>query len=118
MAKPNSYLQRQRDTVQAYIQLTCDIYSQYVADCAMMALADEFGFGSERLNRFYNALADKTLAYDNALGARTKADQLKGETEYLRAKMDEKLKSALGEYYQADFEERYPACEKVRYGRR
>lgn len=118
MAKPNSYIDRQKNLVQTYVQLSCDIYSQYVADCAMMALADEFGFGPERLKRFWDALQQNTVAFDNALGARTKADQLNGDTDFLRSRMDEKLRAALGRYYTADFEERYPALEKVRYGRR
>lgn len=116
MAK-NDFVTRMNNAVQGYVQATCDIYSQYVGDMALITLHDEFGFGEERLKRFWDALQENTVAFDNALGARTKAEALSGETEFLRDRLDEKLKEAMGKYYTVDFEARYPNVEKVRYKR-
>ena len=114
MAK-NDFLARQRNLINTYVQATCDTYTQYMADLAIVTLHEKFGFGEKRCMEFWNALQENTLLYDDALGSRTKAQALSGETEYLRAKMDEKLKAALGTSYQNDFEQRYPNMEKVRY---
>lgn len=114
MAKPNSYMDRMARMTQAYIQATCDIYSQYVADNAVIVLHDEFGFGPERIRKFLEALKTSCGDFDRALGARTKAQAIDGETDYLREIMDVKLREAMGDGFTDDFEARYPAVEKVR----
>ena len=115
MAKANSYLDRQRQQTQAYIQATCDIYCQYICDMACITLHDDFGFGPERIKRFVESLGDCARTFDPALGCRTKQDVLEGQTEYLREKLDQKLRDAMGKYYDTDFDDRYPAVEKVRF---
>ena len=69
-------------------------------DVGILALANEFGFGAERLNRFrnrYQEIWDEYQALINGDSA---------DCEYAFAKMDEALKDACGEYY-APREERY-----------
>lgn len=111
----SGYLERQRKLIDAYVQGTCDIYTQYMCDMACITLHDEFGFGPERIKKFMEALGDNAHAFDPALGVRRKSEELEGRTDFLRGRMDEKLRAAMGKYYDIDFDARYPGIRKGRF---
>jgi len=115
MAKPNSFMARQAAKTQEYIQATCDIYSQFVSDCACIALYRVYGFSAVRNKRFHDELQNVCTDYHDALGSRTKAEERSGNTEYLQEKLDAELKLALGEHFEHDFAARYPMIRKVKY---
>lgn len=114
----NGYLQRQSAQTQAYIQATCDIYSQWVHDHACLALHEEFGFGPDRLKRFREALGKSLIEYDLALSS-SKDPVEAGKIDELRGKLDNAMRQLVpeGEAFYA-FEERYPEVQKLGYGRR
>lgn len=117
MAK-NGYLQKRKDTIEAYVQTTADIYSQLIADMAVIALHEEFGFGPERCYRFYAKLMELTEIYHDALGVRSRKEEVEGRQEHLQDLMDRKLREAEGKYFDQTFAERYPGVKKVTYGKR
>ena len=69
-------------------------------DVGILALANEFGFGAERLNRFRNRYQEIWDEYQDIINGDS------ADCEYAFAKMDEALKAVCGEYY-APREERY-----------
>lgn len=74
--------------------------AQYTLDAAIMACNEVFGAGPERAKKFCDAYG----RYLDALSALVNADSK--DTEYSRTKIDEKLKSICGEYFQ-DWDARY-----------
>lgn len=114
----NGYLQRQNAQTQAYIQATCDIYSQWVHDHACLVLHEEFGFGPDRLKRFREALGNSLIEYDLALSA-SKDPVEAGKIDELRGKLDNAMRQLVpdGEPF-LPFEERFPAVKKLGYGRK
>jgi len=108
MSRKNAYLARQTAVRQQYIQAACDIYSQFVFDCALLVLHDHYGFGAERLDAFGALLNQYTREFDPAL------DTADPECGYTRDRMDAKLREALREKMKYDFEQRYSWMKKVK----
>lgn len=115
MAKQGSFIQRIQAEKQVSIKATCDTYTQFMFDMLAVAAAREFGFGPTRCKRLLDAVQELSDTYHDALGYRNKAERLAGETEYLREKLDEELKQALGEHFEMPFEKRYLWIQKIKY---
>jgi hypothetical protein len=113
----NNYIAQREANIQAFVQATCDVYSQYVHDCAIIALHEEFGFGPDRCKRFRERLKEVLNQFDDALSAPKDKDKM-GDVDYLRGLMDESLKQITPEnekFY--TFEERYPKVKRLKYGK-
>ena len=67
----NGYLQRQSAQTQAYIQATCDIYSQWVHDHACLVL-HEFvpGMGGDRFYCKCPVCGEKCWTHDRSEGGK------------------------------------------------
>lgn len=93
MAKQSGYLKRLQAQKEAE-QRKSNVHAlQMGLDVAVIALAREFGFGPERLNRFRNMYQ---TAWDEYV------DLINNDTDdltYAYAKMDDALKAVCGEYY-------------------
>ncbi len=103
--KKNAYLQKQRATVDAYRQAEKDTYIQFMTDTLILTLNDpevmgKDVFSRERIKRVVEAWGKK---FDKYHGALEKGD----EQDYHQIKMDEALRSILGEEGFAPFKERY-----------
>ena len=73
---------------------------QMMIDVTMIALNKEFGFGADRLKRFVKTLLGIYGEYADIWNNDTP------DTEYAKAKLDEKLKQICGEFFEP-WEERY-----------
>ena len=95
MAKPSGYLtkiqERHRKEL-AETELTTHRFTrQMMVDLSYIALNKAFGFGSERLQKFANALKDVYSEYADLWNADD------ADTEYSRAALDAKLKQIFGD---------------------
>lgn len=73
---------------------------QLITDVSVIALNSAFGFGAERLKKFCDEMGRVYEEYADLWNADTH------DTEYSRAKLDEKLRQICGEYF-VPWEERY-----------
>lgn len=87
-----------------------DTMIQFVGDCMLEMLHDEFGFGPDRLLRANIALDASLLKWGDILKQPKRGD-LADETGYLRSKFDEKQAEICGKYFKHPFQERYPWIE-------
>ena len=101
MAKQSGYLQRIHAQKEAEMKQTYRFARQLMVDMACIALNTEFGFGADRLQRFYDRLMDTYVSYADLWNADTK------DTVYSREKLDRKLKQILGESNFTPWEIRY-----------
>lgn len=108
MSTKNAYIAKQTAIRQQYVQASCDIYTQYTFDCAVLVLHDEFGFGAERLAAFAGHLRQYQQDFDPAL------DTAHPECGYTQDCMDRKLREALREHFECPFPERYEWLKKVK----
>lgn len=103
--KKSGYLKKQKTTVNIYRQAEKDTYIQFMVDMFMLTLNDPevMGrdvFGKERITRVVEAVSQK---FDQYHGALERGD----EQDYYQVKMDDGLKSILGEEGFVPFRERY-----------
>lgn len=101
----NDYAAKQRAIRQAYIQATCDTYSQYVFDCACIVLHREFGFGRERMMKFHAALSKLQTEFTPALDSGD-------ESGYMQEVMDRTLREVFGDDLKP-FERRYEWLKEI-----
>lgn len=100
MAKQSAYLKRLQAQKEAE-QRKSNVHAlQMGLDVAVLALAREFGFGPERLNRFRNRYQEVWDEYTDLISGDT------DDLDYAYAKMDDALKAVCGEYY-SPREQRY-----------
>ena len=96
----NGFLDRvNRDKEAAMIQ-THRFTRQLMVDLSYVALNKALGLGADRLKRYANALQEVYAEYADLWNADTH------DTEYSRAKLDEKLTQICGEYF-VPWEKRY-----------
>lgn len=98
--KRSGFLARQQAKQDAEALVNHRFTRQLMCDVAMIALNDAFGFGPERLHKFADKLVEVFAVYAERWNSDTK------DTEYTRAKLDEKLKQICGPYF-VPWEERY-----------
>lgn len=103
MAKQSGFLkrlaaQRHEDNKERdhFVRVMCQ-------DMALLALADTFGFGEDRLRRFADAYAEMWSKWARATLNDAKDDK---DAEYSREKYEEKMRQICGKYY-VPREERY-----------
>ena len=103
----SGFLARQRAERQAYIQASERVTRQFMADCMMVVLNDEFGFGYDRIKRAMNAMQEKYNLYHDALDGGPEAD-------YVQEKLDAAIRRIMkgrGTFY--PFKERYPEIKEI-----
>lgn len=106
----NDFLARQRAERQAYMQASERVTRQLMADCMMLVLNDEFGFGYDRIKRVMNAMQEKYNLYHDALDGGPEAD-------YFQEKLDAAIRRIMKDretFY--PFKERYPEIKEITYG--
>ena len=86
-------------------QVMLETMTNYVGDCALLVLNDEFGFGPERLKRFNTALDAEMKKWWQVTAAPKPGDKT-SEIGYIRSKFDEALKRVCGDKF-VPFEQRY-----------
>lgn len=103
--KKSGYLQKQKMTVDTYRQAEKETYIQFMTDTLILTLNDpevmgKDVFGEKRIRKVVEAWGRK---YDQYHGALEKGD----EQDYHQIKMDDALKSILGEKGFVPFKKRY-----------
>lgn len=103
MPKNSAYLARQAARQRALTDEVRRYTIQQCGDFMLLAAAEAFGFGEDRLKRLSDAWATKFDEYADLL-----IDDLKGDKdfEYTKAIIDRQLQQACGKYFQP-WEERY-----------
>lgn len=107
MSRKNAYLAKQEDFRRAVQDATKETYTQYLTDSAVLTLSD-YGWGEQRIRKF---LDDWGATYDEYFDALRKEP----ETDYYRAKMDERMRAICKSGNWKTFEERYPFLPVMRY---
>ncbi len=109
--KKSGYLQRKEaesriEQKATYIAVR-STYLQFMADTASITL-NNFGWGTERIDNF---LIEWGKVYDMFLEALT----TNPEADYLRDKLDERVKQICKPEFYKPFDERYKYVEEMRY---
>ena len=112
MKKPNSYLQKQEEMYQYYLDMGEHIGIQKIWDYLSIVLHDpdvmgKDTFGEARLGKIYQAMKTLIDEYHVAFTADKEAD-------YYQEKMDAMLREIWGAKT-LSFYERYPEIKKVKY---
>ena len=105
--KQSAYLQRVAVMRQAEHEAIKRTYEQYLADTAVIAL-NNLGWGETKIRRFVDEWAKTFNEYLDAI-----ADE--PETDYCRAKIDERLRPILKQEEFVPFEDRYEFLKEVKY---
>lgn len=106
----NDFLARRRAEKQAYIQASERVTRQLMADCMMVVLNEEFGFGYDRIKRMMDAMQEKYDLCHAALDGGPEAD-------YMQEKLDTAIRRIMKDretFY--PFRERYPEIKEITYG--
>lgn len=103
--KRSGYLQKQKTAVDAYSQAEKETYIQFMTDTLILTLNDpevmgKDVFGRQRIKKVVEAWG---RVYDQYHGALEKGD----EQDYHQVKMDDALRSILGEEGFVPFKRRY-----------
>ena len=94
-----------------YTDATETVMRQFMIDTIQIAVAEEFGFGADRIERLIKRWGAIYSKYYPALNA-TSSD----EADVLRYKLDMEIKPLISENFLFEpFEKRYPDLKKVRY---
>ena len=109
----NQFLERQKITNQAYFDAGLQMGRQQILDMMCLAMNDpdvmeKDVFGKKRLSKIVNAIGEYIDVFQ-------KAWERDDETDYYRAKMDEKLSVFLGDEFHESFDKRYPYCSDFDY---
>lgn len=104
MPKQSGLLKRIQAQRMIERKLAISFAVQRVADCAVITLHNEFGFGAERNKRFMEQLNATLAEMADMVEEDDKTDK---ELIYSRAKLDAAVKEAMGEHF-VKWEERYP----------
>ena len=103
MAKPSAYAKKVAADTQEAVRRARWFTMQQCLDMVIIALADELGFGEERIRRFVERDHSVWTEYAMMVMTDSKDDDM---IEYTRAKIDGKLKQVCGKYFQP-WDERY-----------
>jgi hypothetical protein len=103
MARQSGLLKRMAQNQKAREGEVIRFAIQRVADCAVIALHDQFGFGPERNKKFMEALSGVLGEMADIVIADEKCDK---ELVYSQTKFDNAVKEALGEHF-VPWNERY-----------
>ena len=112
MGGKNAFLAKQRAERQAYIQASERVTRQLMADCMMLVLNEDFGFGYDRIRRMMDAVIAKYDLFHDALDGGPEAD-------YMQEKLDDAIRRIMKDretFY--PFRERYPEIKEITYGRK
>ena len=93
-AKGN-YLERQQERKKAWTRNVYAFTQQETLDAASLVLHDLYGFGPERLKRFGEAFLQKF----HEIQELNREDSDDPDREYSRAKFEDAMKAAWGQYY-------------------
>jgi hypothetical protein len=109
----NGFLEKQRVERQAYFEAGLQMGRQQILDCVSLALNDQdiMGkdtFGKDRLIRVIKGIGEYIDKFQ-------KAWERHDETDYYRAKMDERLSAIYGEGLLDTFSKRYEYCKDYDY---
>lgn len=107
MGRKNAFLERQEDFRRAIQDATKETYTQYLTDTLVLTLSD-YGWGEQRIRKL---LEDWGQTYDDYFDALKKEP----ETDYYRAKMDERIAAICKSGKWTKFEDRYPWLPVMRY---
>lgn len=105
--KQSAYLQRVAVMRQAEHEAIKRTYEQYLADTAVIAL-NNLGWGETKIRRFVDEWSKTFNAYSDAIGDGP-------ETDYCRAKIDERLRPICKQEEFVPFEDRYTFLPEVKY---
>ena len=103
MPKPSAYVLQQQAKIKAEIQRRELFAIQQSKDMMLIALADEFGFGPDRLKRMSDRFDETFKTYAKLCVDDAKDDK---RIDYTKGTVDKKLKQICGEYF-VPWEERY-----------
>ena len=107
MSRKNALLERQADFRRAIQDATKETYAQYLTDTLVLTLSD-YGWGEQRIRKL---LADWGATYDEYFDAMRTVP----ETDYYRAKMDERIAAICRSGNWQKFEDRYKYLPEMRY---
>ena len=113
MVKPNAYLQRQQEYINAVVATTERIIKQFMLDTLEIAVYREFGFGYERQTALENRWQGVRHEFQSVI------DPDNPECDYMQELMDRELKQIIaGRQELIPCKQRYPELKKIRYGRK
>lgn len=108
----NAFLAKQKATQQAYIEASERVTRQLMADCVILELNEEFGFGYDRIRRVLDGVAEKYNHFHDALDGGPEAD-------YVQEKLDEAMRRIVKDREPfIPFRERYPDIREFTYVRK
>ena len=105
--KSSSFLQQMKELRLAVQDATKETYTQYLTDTLVLTLND-YGWGEQRIRKF---LDDWGKNYDKYFDALRKEP----ETDYCRAKLDERMKDICKSGDWIPFEDRYKFLPEMGY---
>lgn len=113
MAKKNAFLEKQRAENQAYFNAGLQMGRQQILDMMSLTLNDpkyvkKDVFGGGRLNTVVIGIGEYIDLFQ-------KAWERHDETDYYRAKLDDRLAEIYGESLHDTFNERYEFCTEYNY---
>lgn len=113
MANKNAYLEKQRIVNQEYFNAGLQMGRQQILDMMSIVLNDpdimgKDTFGKDRLLKVVKGVGDYIDVFQ-------KAWERDDETDYYRAKLDERLAAIYGDGLHDTFDERYEFCTQFNY---
>lgn len=105
--KTSAFMEQVRDIRRMAQEATRRTYMQYLTDTAVIAL-NRLGWGETKIRRFVDEWSKTFNAYSDAIGDGP-------ETDYCRAKIDERLRPICKQEEFVTFEDRYEFLKEVKY---
>lgn len=113
MAKVNAFLADLQQKHEDEIDAALDIMKQFMMDTVQVTMAQEFGWGYDRIMRMTLAWQQIYDEFKPALNSRN------AEADYLREKLDRLLQQICdGHQDLIPWRERYPDSKEITYGRK
>lgn len=106
--KQSAFLAQIAETRRAAQEAARKTYMQYLTDTAVIALSEKFGFGKDRIQAFLDEWGKQYDVWYDAL-------RTVEESDYYRAKLDERLQMLSNGENFAPFNERYQFLPDLKY---
>lgn len=113
MANKNAYLEKQRIEKKAFFDAGLQMGRQQILDMMSLVLNDPEIMGKDTLGK--GRLSKVVVGIGQYIDTFQKAWERDDETDYYRAKMDERLAAIYGDGLHDTFNERYEFCTQFNY---